>query len=874
MSALTGQPVTLPPLPVQPPLPPVTETKAAPPLPETKPPLPPEEPPNTTGAQPPMMPPVNYSMPPPITQQNTYSVQNVPPPNFASFNASAPPPTTFASSYGGGNYSQTNQNTQPSPAKQENWTNSKQNWQGQQNRATNNMNFQNRRPNFNDKRPMDGQFADDLKKPKWEPAQKPQPLQTRPPPAVDVKKDKKKQIDDLIEAEKNFDKQFVEWEAQFNKWKEQNVGHPDKEQYKQYEAKWENWRSQLLDRREQMRKKRLILLGQTAECTEMKPKEEAKEDDAVKSEVEPEDLGWGEESETMETPNPLSLPPKEQRVNTRQRGISKSSESEEVSGDDFLKAPSTVGGIPGLDLVEGEGKTEDEVEVEVEVEEVVSEKKEQTGPDFDAISKGINTILGDQKLISMLSNMKNIQNKIDSPVVSEGSFGNVTKNDDLSHETHELQTWEGRVQDNQNVAQQDRPFKPPSLLGLPMMRPPFNNEFGNRSIFDQSRSNFDQNRPNFEQNRPNFAQNLPAIDQNRPNFNQNRPQFAPARPQGPNFFNRPPGSGFDFNRPPGPGFQPNRFPVPRQPGARGPFNPSRDNFLAERGQGANFNQSLPQGPDGFDNQTDDYDNYDENAAGARYDDYDKNQPQQGFDQDRKFPQASSLPRNHPQGVIFAGNRPRGPNFPGSRPPGPNFTGNRPPGPNFNQQFPNRGPNFNYNRPQGNFGPRGPNFNDQRQWNQNQAFNQNEPYEEEEEDENIEDMEDPFPDPPEEQQADDGGYDGYDESYEDDQDWKAPQAAPVNRPSFPKEVPSKNVPHSKPPSNLYDKHSTWDEALILKPATVFDYDHKPTEKGNCVFSVQVCQYCFILYYRPKNLYGCGFFLFFHVYWSWYLICTCY
>lgn len=63
--------------------------------------------------------------------------------------------------------------------------------------------------------------------------------------------------EELSEAEKTFDIQFKQWEGQFNDWKKQNQDHPDKVQYREYEKKWETWREQLLQRREQMRKKRL-----------------------------------------------------------------------------------------------------------------------------------------------------------------------------------------------------------------------------------------------------------------------------------------------------------------------------------------------------------------------------------------------------------------------------------------------------------------------------------------------------------------------------------------------------------------------------------------------------------------------------------------
>ncbi|XP_069691442.1 YLP motif-containing protein 1-like isoform X2 [Periplaneta americana] len=83
-------------------------------------------------------------------------------------------------------------------------------------------------------------------KPQSEASSTPQPV--RPPT--------KDNPDELSEAEKAFDVQFKQWEEQFNKWKEQNINHPDKTQYREYEAKWESWREQLLQRREQMRKKR------------------------------------------------------------------------------------------------------------------------------------------------------------------------------------------------------------------------------------------------------------------------------------------------------------------------------------------------------------------------------------------------------------------------------------------------------------------------------------------------------------------------------------------------------------------------------------------------------------------------------------------
>lgn len=79
--------------------------------------------------------------------------------------------------------------------------------------------------------------------------------------SVDAIKDVLKE---MAESEKQFDEQFNNWEVQFNTWREQNASHPDTEQYKAYEAKWKSWRNQLLQRREQMRKKRAAKMAELA----------------------------------------------------------------------------------------------------------------------------------------------------------------------------------------------------------------------------------------------------------------------------------------------------------------------------------------------------------------------------------------------------------------------------------------------------------------------------------------------------------------------------------------------------------------------------------------------------------------------------------
>ncbi|XP_058170884.1 uncharacterized protein LOC131286040 [Anopheles ziemanni] len=54
-----------------------------------------------------------------------------------------------------------------------------------------------------------------------------------------------------------FDEQFRKWEQEFETWKRKNKNHPDKTAYREYEQKCMDCRKKLLERREQLRRKRL-----------------------------------------------------------------------------------------------------------------------------------------------------------------------------------------------------------------------------------------------------------------------------------------------------------------------------------------------------------------------------------------------------------------------------------------------------------------------------------------------------------------------------------------------------------------------------------------------------------------------------------------
>lgn len=255
-------------------------------------------------------------------------------------------------------------------------------------------------------------------------------------------------MEELSEAEKKFDKQFAEWEAQFNKWKEQNANHPDKAQYREYEKKWENWRAQLLERREQMRRKRLSLtnpspvppkvetklpLAEQPPLTEQKPQPLIDHKPPLLIDHKPSPLMEQKLPPLMEhKPQPFSRPPPtvnndplEFKKPVATSSFEEAPTPEKKEFDTSFLNSSNAGAIPGLDLVR-EGDKEDEPENvdELEPEEQKLPEKETN---LEALSKGINNILGDEKLLSMLSMVSQNQGlnfNVSQPLSDRNEFSN------------------------------------------------------------------------------------------------------------------------------------------------------------------------------------------------------------------------------------------------------------------------------------------------------------------------------------------------------------------------------------------------------------------------------------------------------------------
>ncbi|CAH0560761.1 unnamed protein product [Brassicogethes aeneus] len=435
-------------LPVQPPLPAAVPAMdaAPPPLPaEPKPPLPPEDPPaafNASAAP-------SYNTPAPPPSYNTMTQQ--PPPKNAGY-TTAPP--------SGNNWNQNNKRTFNTPGNFDNKRQMTEKWGNQWGNNRPDMtqappNFQNKPPSFN-----------------------------QPPPSVAAPK---QNPEELSEAEKKFDKEFAAWEAQFNKWKEQNVNHPDKNQYREYEKKWESWRNSLLERREQMRRKRLGL-------TVNKPPPKVTHDNYT---APPPDMNLNQTQDPKFNKPPPQL--NNEPLKFKNPPQTSYPEIDDTAGDDFLKS-NTSGGIPGLDLVKDDDpesfkKKDDIIELDREEKRLENLTKNK-GPDFEAISKGINTILGDQKILNMLNIVSQPPTTIpNTPLIT--TLNHISPQEaSTSYQEHSSQGFEETSQGNDFY--------------------PNNTREGVNNFDDQTRSSFTMG-PNDQDMR--FDRRPPPISDN--NFNRN-----------------------------------------------------------------------------------------------------------------------------------------------------------------------------------------------------------------------------------------------------------------------------------------------------------------------------------------------------------------
>ncbi len=91
------------------------------------------------------------------------------------------------------------------------------------------------------------------------------PRPTAPPPPTNfgVLEDKSTQQehDRLVEQEQQFDKMFERWEENFEQWRSDNEGNPDRDYVENHIREMNKLREKMLQRRETLNRKRHELLG-------------------------------------------------------------------------------------------------------------------------------------------------------------------------------------------------------------------------------------------------------------------------------------------------------------------------------------------------------------------------------------------------------------------------------------------------------------------------------------------------------------------------------------------------------------------------------------------------------------------------------------
>lgn len=223
-----------------------------------------------------------------------------------------------------------------------------------------------------------------------------------------------------VESEKSaeelaFDEQFRNWENEFTKWKQQNLNHPDRTAYVEYEEKMEQCRTKLLERREQMRRRK-IDKNLISDVKTIAPllQEHLQKHNSISAPILPDqssERNYGIGSQQGNTDNQGDATDYDARY--QDHDDTKETDTGENFMNNFPISGKITGGIPGLDLIEEKKppvkpnkKDRRQKKISSEVYDL-EDRSDSNRSNFDEISKGINNILGDPNLVSLLSNINN-----------------------------------------------------------------------------------------------------------------------------------------------------------------------------------------------------------------------------------------------------------------------------------------------------------------------------------------------------------------------------------------------------------------------------------------------------------------------------------
>lgn len=279
-------------------------------------------------------------------------------------------------------------------------------------------------------------------------------------------------LEKLSEEEKLFDSQFQKWEEEIEKWKKENVNHPDKQAYSEYEQKFEACRAQLLERRQQMKQKRArltnsttpivnsSLIGNTGNIVAPPPLQSINMNYSPNS-LQSQNLTNNKSSDLATPPNIAisssqtfnSYPYNNQSGYGNENNLNQQYSSESIQDVDhysyrtmnkteFLPSKEPLKGIPGLDLVPetekilGQNTPQDVIDITVD-KFIDRQTNNLNGPDYSTISRGINNILGDEKIMNILSMVQG-QKYFDAANVSKlPSNANIVNNKQQLNTSHQ-----------------------------------------------------------------------------------------------------------------------------------------------------------------------------------------------------------------------------------------------------------------------------------------------------------------------------------------------------------------------------------------------------------------------------------------------------
>ncbi|CAG9788052.1 unnamed protein product [Diatraea saccharalis] len=377
-------------------------------------------------------------------------------------------------------------------------------------------------------------------------AQWSQGTQAAPPPATVASPVDSEALKKLAEEEKLFDIQFQKWEEEIDKWRRENVNHPDKQAYKEYEEKFEACRAQLLERRQQMKQKRARLMNVapnsiTGNITTSIPppslntppanynKNDAqsynnRQDQGRMNKNAPQQQQYNKHYDNSAPPvsyNKGNLDQQDryesyQNVDNYTTADNNYSEKDDYAAAEnytandnyqtdnssFLPTSGASKSIPGLDLVPEEKGSNPQPEViditeEQDRESYNRSSQQYKQPDYSKITKGINNILGDEKIMNILSMVRG------QSAPSDNSVQQSTSHLPYNNQNNQVYNQNNQMH-NQNIHMQNQ-----------------NNQMHNQNIHMQNQNNQMHNQNNQMHNQNNQMQNQNMHNHNHHMYNQN-----------------------------------------------------------------------------------------------------------------------------------------------------------------------------------------------------------------------------------------------------------------------------------------------------------------------------------------------------------------